>query len=193
MTEFELKIKATRDYVDYVENHYNNVQKAFAEFSRRIAKAMKIHKYSEFITQTELFDDYMCLSLEGMIKKHDLSKLSKEEFTQYRDNFFPLNEKAKNANKEDFEKAWEHHKQCNLHHWQSRINHNGRNLPLALDDLFAIENVMDWIAMAYAFNETPINKYYLENKQKMQLDARDTMIIETVYEIMLDKDLEVEE
>jgi hypothetical protein len=105
MTEFELKIKATRDYLDYVENHYNNVQKAFKEFSRRIVKALEKGKYHEFISQTGLYEDYSCFILERMIKEHDLSKLGKDEFTQYRDNFFPLNEQAKNENKEDFEKG----------------------------------------------------------------------------------------
>ena len=47
--------------------------------------------------------------------------------------------------------------------------------------------------MAYAFNETPINKYYLENKHKMQLSEHDIMIIETVYEIMMDKELKEQE
>ena len=60
MTEFELKIKATRDYLDYVENHYNNVQKAFAEFARRVAKALKKGKYHEFISRIGLYEDYPC-------------------------------------------------------------------------------------------------------------------------------------
>ena len=128
-----------------------------------------------------------------MIKNHDLSKLDKEEFTQYRDNFFPLNEEAKNENKADFEKAWEHHKQHNNHHWQSREGKLFTAWGGLEGDCLALENVMDWIAMAYAFNETPINKYYLENKHKKQLSVHDEMIIEDVYNIMLDKDLEVEE
>lgn len=191
MTEFEFKIKATRDYLDYVENHYNNVQKAFKEFTRRTCNPICSKKYDEFMWQTKLYDDYSFFVLEEMIKNHDLSKLNKEEFTQYRDNFFPLNEEAKKANKEEFEKAWEHHKQVNAHHWQSRVDKKyNENLPVFLRELYIIENVMDWIAMAYAFNETPINKYYLDNKHKMQLSGHDTLIIEDVYNIMLDKDLE---
>ena len=188
MTEFELKIKATRDYVDYVENHYKNVQKAFAEFTRRIEKALEKGKYHNFVCETKLYEDWFYNTLKAIIEAHDITKLGKEEFTAYRDNFYPLSEKSKQANKEEFDKAWEHHKQKNNHHWQSRVGKTFYEC-----DYLAIENAMDWIAMAYAFNETPINKYYLENKHKMQLSERDTMIIETVYRIMLDKDLEVEE
>ena len=56
-------------------------------------------------------------------------------------------------------------------------------------DYYAIENAMDWIAMAYAFNENPINTYYLKNKDKMQLSENDIYVIETVFEIMMDNEL----
>ena len=192
MTEFELKIKATRDYLDYVENHYRNVQNAFAEFSRRIGSPKGVKKYNDFIWETKLYDDYWYFILKSIIEDHDLSKLGKEEFIQYRANFYPINDKEKEENKQDFANAWEHHKQSNNHHWQSRVGKTFNAYLGYESEFLAIENAMDWIAMAYAFNETPINKYYLENKHKMQLSEHDTKIIETVFSIMLDKDLEVE-
>lgn len=188
--KFKCLIENTKEYLDYVENHYDNVQKAFKEFSRRLASEKGAKKYNDFIFETKLYNNYSYFVLKSIIESHDLSKLGKEEFIQYRDNFFPINEKAKEDNKEDFNKAWEHHKQNNNHHWQSRVNKTFNGYLGYESDYFAIENVMDWIAMAYAFNETPINKYYLENKHKIQLSERDTMIIETVYNIMLDKELE---
>lgn len=187
--KFKCLIENTRKYLDYVENHYDNVQKAFKEFSRRIASEKGAKKYSEFIWQTKLYHGYWYFFLKAIIENHDLSKLGKEEFTAYRDNFFPINEKAKEENEENFNKARKHHKQNNDHHWQSRVDKTVNGYLDYASDYFAIENAMDWIAMAYTFNETPINKYYLENKHKIQLSERDTMIIETVYNIMLDEEL----
>ena len=86
-------------------------------------------------------------------------------------------------------KAWEHHKEKNAHHWQSRVGKEFNNYMGFERDYYAIENAMDWIAMAYAFNENPINTYYLKNKDKMQLSENDIYVIETVFEIMMDNEL----
>lgn len=190
MNEFEETINKTREYLDYVERHYKNVQKAFKEFTRRTCHKGFIEKYEEFSWFTKLYDDWHFLILQTIIQEHDLSKLSKEEFTQYRDNFYPLNEETKQSNKEEFKNAWEHHKEFNPHHWQSRVGKTFTKYSGFEGGYYAIENAMDWIAMAYEFNETPLNKYYLDNKDKIELSDNDRYVIETVYEIMMDKDLD---
>lgn len=191
MNKFEQTLSKTREYLDYIERHYNNVQKAFKEFTRRTCHKRFCEKYNDFSFETKLYDGWQYEGLRIMIEEHDLSKLSKEEFIQYRDNFYPISEEVKQQNKNDFDMAWEHHKEENKHHWQSRVNLPHNNSCSGFYNTYlAIENAMDWIAMAYEFNETPLNKYYLNNKDKMQLSEHDKYIIETIYEIMMDKDLD---
>jgi len=71
------KIKKFREYLDYIERHYNNVQKAWELIQEKC-------KDFNFI-----YDDNLFFELDGDIKNHDLSKLSSNEFTQYRQFFFP--------------------------------------------------------------------------------------------------------
>jgi hypothetical protein len=189
MSEFKELVNNTRKYLDYVENHYDNVQKAFNEFSKRLGSEKGAKKYNDFIWEIKFYDDYWYFILKSIIENHDLSKLGKEEFTAYRDNFYPLSEETKLANKEEFDKAWEHHKENNAHHWQSRVGKTFERYWGYEKCYLAIENAMDWIAMAYAFNENPINTYYLKNKDKMQLSDQDIKVIETVFEIMMDEEL----
>ena len=96
---------------------------------------------------------------------HDASKLSTQEFTQYRNYFFPI--KGEEKSKEEFKKSWEHHKEHNMHHWQSwtkdPINYND---PYA--DAFVVMMVVDWVAMGFEFGDTA-QDYYEKNKDSIIL------------------------
>lgn len=59
------KIAKFREYLDYVERHYDNVQKAWSVIQEK-CKDMKF-----------IYDDSVFWSLDAAIKKHDESKLSK--------------------------------------------------------------------------------------------------------------------
>lgn len=190
MNIFEQTLNKTREYLDYIERHYNNVQKAFEEFNKRICHKDFNKKYSEFLFETKLYDNWQYECLKAMIVRHDLSKLDFGEFIPYRKNFYPINDEEKHFNRDSFNIAWEHHKAFNPHHWQSRVGKIFSRYCGFEGRYYAIENAMDWIAMAYEFNETPLNKYYLANKDKIDLSDSDKYIIETVYQIMMDKELE---
>jgi len=147
------EIQKIREYLDYVEEHYNNVQKAW-----RIVQEKCNGKDFPF-----LYDDHLFWALDAEIKNHDLSKLSNEEFIPYRKNFFPANHENKVYAQKDFELAWEHHKRKNLHHWQtwtqSEENKNIFNL---------VHNICDWIAMGFKFEDTA-RSYYNKNKAEIIL------------------------
>jgi len=61
-------IQKTREYLDYVEEHVNNVLKAFNIVSEKCNRVINI--------------DWV--SLYNSIQNHDLSKLSQAEFIPYR-------------------------------------------------------------------------------------------------------------
>ena len=141
-------IKQTRAYCDYLEEHFNNIAKAFDE----VYLACK---------QLNFFmDDYNFHTLYREVELHDISKFSAEEFTQYREKFFPV--KVLNlfyipVMLYNFTEAMEHHYTKNTHHWES-----------ATTQLDVVHMVIDWTAMSYKFGGTA-QSYYEANKHKIKL------------------------
>ena len=164
MSEFKAKLNKTREYLDYLEEHYDNVQKAFKE---------AIPKWYD---EEVIYEEYLFDILEDDVKYHDMSKLSKEEFVQYRQSFFPTDYEIDYANscygitvkdyfKESFNLAWENHKRENKHHWQS-IESFFLKISKQIDYAHML---IDWIAMGYKFNNTAID-YYEKNKEEINLE-----------------------
>lgn len=137
-------IDKTREYLDYIEDHLINVAKAFSELSD--ACDGKEHWVG---------DDCAWHGLKHEIEQHDLSKLTKEEFVQYRDNFFPVCDSDKENS--DFGNAWENHKEKNHHHHETAKNYF---------DL--VHMVVDWVAMSYKFKGNP-RDFYEKTKPTMNL------------------------
>ena len=148
------KIQKFREYLDYVERHYSNVQKAWKLIDDKCAnKGFKWH-----------WDDFLWHHIDQRVKQHDLSKLSSEEFTQYRQFFYPTKDEVKD--KDLFKSAWKHHKENNDHHWQNWTNENSTNPYFEIVCL--VENIIDWVAMGFEFNDTA-KSYYEKNKEEIKL------------------------
>lgn len=143
-------IQKTREYLDYIERHYNNVQKAWQELNNKC-------KNKGF---NWIYDDAIWHTINFNIKNHDLSKLGINEFVQYRQYFYPTSSEVKD--KDLMNKAWEHHLSNNYHHWQNWTN----TYPCSIE--FLIENICDWIAMGYEFGDTA-KEYYENNIEKINL------------------------
>lgn len=143
------KIKKFREYLDYFERHYDNIQKAWALINEKCAG-----KGFRFMD-----DPFVWSMVDSDVKFHDESKLSEFEFTQYRNYFFPAEGETKNE--PAFLEAWEHHKANNEHHWQTWTNRQADN-PYA--DAFLVTTIIDWVAMGFEFNDTA--KTYYENSEE---------------------------
>lgn len=150
-------IEKTKEYLDYVERHYNNVQRAWKELNTALNG--KGNDMSLFLA-----DDVNYFTLNEMVKDHDKSKLSKEEFTQYRQYFYPTSYEIKN--KEQFNNAWENHLKKNEHHWQNWTSKYPTKS--VTSTMCLIENICDWMAMGYEFGDTA-QEYYELNKDKINL------------------------
>jgi hypothetical protein len=158
------KIKKFREYLDYIEEHYNNVQKAWSLINEKCKD-----KSFRF-----MYDDFVWGTIDAEVKAHDLSKLSEQEFTQYRQWFFPCESETKD--KALFDSAWEHHKLMNEHHWQNwTVKHT--KSPYA--DAFLIMNIVDWVAMGIKFNDTA-KDYYEKNKKDIDLPQ---WAVELMYKV----------
>src|SRR5574344_1329056 len=98
MAEFCTIAGQTQKYLDYIIEHKDNVVRAWKEMQQKCAD-------ETFVT----FDKYR-ENIDLRVFNHDISKFSADEFTQYRDKFFPVDESLfhKEIYSDAFEKAWEH-------------------------------------------------------------------------------------
>lgn len=160
-------ISKTREYLDYLEEHLDNIRKAFQELSEACDGMIWVG------------DDCTWHTLRQEVCHHDISKFSAEEFVQYRDRFFPLHIPSA-EDYASFDKAWEHHKANNTHHHES-IRTDGRGN--TEKDL--VHMLVDWVAMGYKFGKTA-KEYYEANKHNIKLLPEHEKFIYTIFE-RLDK------
>jgi hypothetical protein len=149
-----LYIKQIRAYCDYLEEHLNNVEKAW-----NIVK-------SKCKNQTFSWDDFRYFSIHDMIQLHDISKFSKAEFIPYVQKFFPVESEVfpEEQFPADFDKAWEHHKEHNPHHWENWATKDHYH-PYA-EECHIVCMICDWMAMGMKFGDTA-REYYEKNKDSI--------------------------
>lgn len=169
-------ILKTQEYLEYIDEHYKNVQKAWL-ILREKCSDMKF-----------IYDDFDFNRLDTAIKNHDNSKLHMNEFQYYRQYFFPTNAEENIANscygmpakeyfKGDFEKAWEHHKAHNHHHWQTWTS--AKYYYPWDETLNCVHMLADWMAMSMKFGGTA-KDYYEKNKSDIKLP---NWAVRFIYEI----------
>lgn len=143
-------IDKIRKYLDYLEEHLNNVAKAFQEVSEACNGMAWVG------------DDFTWHTLRHEVEYHDISKFSKDEFTQYRSKFFSVDDELHDTQLLDmkFDNAFDNHKVKNTHHWQS-IRYDDKTPGITERDI--VHMVVDWTAMGYKFGDTA-EAYYNANK-----------------------------
>ena len=166
--------KQEKNYKKYIKEHQENVKKAFEEIKEN---PIIYQRYSGEILN----------ALWERVLIHDKSKYSEEEFIPYRKNFYPINAEEKEENKLDFDKAWEHHWKNNSHHWQYRKNKTSFNKDNQEEVLDVLENILDWIAMGYKFNDRPY-QYYENNKNNIMLCDDERKYLEDLIYNVIDVD-----
>ena len=170
---FKIK-KKTKLYKKYIQEHQANIEKAYEEMKEN---SIIYQRYNG-----EILD-----ALWERVLVHDKSKYSDEEFIPYRKNFYPINAEEKENNKQDFEKAWEHHWKNNSHHWQYRKNKTSFDKDNKEEVLDVLENILDWIAMGYKFNDRPY-QYYENNKNNITLCDDERKYLEDLIYNVIDID-----
>lgn len=150
------RIAKIREQCDYLEEHFKNIAWAWKVLQEKC-------KDMQFI-----WDDYLWATIDGMVKEHDLSKFSKEEFIPYCNRFFPVHagDKDDPVVKAEFNTAWKHHKEHNPHHWQNWASKKYYNPHEA--ECHCVCMVVDWMAMGKKVGDTA-PEYYERNKDKINL------------------------
>ncbi len=158
-----------REYCDYIDEHLHNVAKAWSILQETCRD------------DNIIYDDHLFFVTDQMIKDHDLSKVSPEEFIQYQRNFFPVEKKDDTG----FEAALGHHLLHNGHHWEKWAE-----IKCQFPNEWACHcacMICDWLAMSMKFGDTA-RVYYDKNKDRIIIpDYADRYIykifamIEVVY------------
>lgn len=143
-------IDKTREYLDYLEDHLNNIAKAFQEVSEACDGMAWVG------------DDFTWHTFRREVEYHDVSKFSKDEFTQYRGQFFSVDDELHDTQllEMNFDNAFENHKKLNHHHWQTTATEND-----------IVHMIIDWTAMGYKFGSTA-EQYYKDNKNDIKIDKK---------------------
>ena len=169
MSEMLAVINKTRRYLDYVEGHYKNVQRAWGDVQEKCGGM-------RFVS-----DDFVWGLLDAEIKCHDLSKMSVEEFVPFRRNFYPTEFESRHKVAPD--NALAHHQDHNPHHWQNWTN-MGEWAPYDRE-INCVHMVIDWIAMSYKFGGTA-RKYYEANKHEIHLPNWAVVFINEIFDLVYD-------
>lgn len=138
---------------------------------------------------------------------HDLSKFNPKEFFPYAEWFYGYdgiylkkqNNKEQLTNgascvskrylecKKGFDKAWQHHKDKNKHHWNYWHERN-----LIMPVKYIRQMICDWKAMSRKFGGT-VQEYYLKNYDKIKLEKDSRLILEELLDLNFKKCCECDE
>ena len=164
------KTKILRDYCDYVDGHLCNIATSWTLLQEK-CKSMSF-----------IYDDHQYHNIDKLIKEHDLSKLSDEEFVAYAEWFCGPHGQVydpaihgdaggewdiRNRKKAAFDLAWGHHQMHNPHHWQNWTKLKDMADPKE-NEWHCVCMVVDWMAMAIDFGDTA-EEFYEKNKDKINI------------------------
>lgn len=145
--------KQEKAYKDYVDEHVKNVKIAWEK--------MKENKdVMDYLDSIYVGVSFLISSVDDQIRSHDSSKYGIDEWEPYRKNFYPVDDQEKEDNIADFQKAWEHHYNQNMHHWDWWAKSGNKD---AMGLNFVIEMCCDWAAMSMKFGGDAYH-WYLKQK-----------------------------
>ena len=149
--------------------------------------------YEEMLTCPEITNlgNEILIMLKQRVVFHDITKFKVEEFDAYRKNFFPISQREKKDNLDNFEKAWQHHYDNNPHHWQHRRNNTEFNKNNPEQVVNVLENVCDWLAVGYTYKNRPY-QYYEKHKEKIELCPEEKEFFEYIIYSLENKNKEKE-
>ena len=182
-------VRKRDQYRKYIGTHIENVRKAWYNMKRSTGCLATIEMYrGQFTSLDTVLNKNINIEadarptinvIDDLITKHDMSKYTKEEFEPYRKHFYPINDEEKENSEVEFEEAWKHHYENNLHHWNwwSKIGQKN-NMPMN----YVIEMCCDWIAMSMVFSDSNAYEWYQNNKLKIDLGSRQRALAEDLLQ-----------
>lgn len=162
------QIDKTTQYFDYLNEHRQNVIRAWEEMKRKCPGILK------------LLDEHQICEMKYRVECHDGSKFQEDEFHPYRKHFYPTSDES--PDDEAYEKAWQLHLSRNDHHWQYWTVHDYPN-DVYTKLLAYLEMICDWQAMGYKFGDNAY-EYYNSHKDKIVIDPNWVELVESILVMM---------
>lgn len=176
------RLEKEQEYLDYINDHIVNVNKAFELYMLDI---LNMNNISILVSDQDIKE--AIIKLKPLIPTHDASKFSDSEFDGYRMKWYPTKtELAKMSENEEFkklvydryDKCWEHHYKVNQHHPKHWVDPDtGIANDMSLDAI--IEMLCDWEAMSLKFGTSTLKWYENDAKdEKAAFSAKTKEIVE---------------
>lgn len=163
-----MKIKEDVDfrssqYLEYLNTHIRNVNRAYSEMLEPYLKDSKLKS-----------------EVEAALVNHDASKFEPSEWYPYLDYFYG-SDKPKDEVDRAFNYAWLHHIHANPHHWQHWILITDEEGVITLDmpESEVIHMLCDWASFRYtdtSYHST--REWYENNNHNMTLSENTKLLIE---------------
>ena len=163
---FKFLDMVTEDLDGYQEEYRNYIEEHKA----------RVKQYAEWLKENlpELFENIDLELFNEMIREHDDSKYSEEEFEAYAQHFY-----GDKNNDLEFDEAWKHHWLNNEHHPEFWL---GEDMPY----IYILEMLCDWGSFSIASgNLEELGKYYYEqakDDEEKNLSENTKIIIEEILE-----------
>lgn len=160
-------------HIMYVEEHCNNVTKAYKEYGEFLCKHLSLKKRD----------------LKERVKAHDFSKYSDIEESGYSKKFFPTEDQDKAEADKEFALAWLNHINENPHHpehW-TYMDDNMEAVIMDMDNISIAEMLLDWISMSYKFGGS-CYQYYKDKGYTKSFSNNTRIKVETLLNWISDYD-----
>lgn len=132
----------------------------------------------DILIENNLITESEFNKINQLVIWHDNSKISTAELFPYARKFNPIGIQNQEKVNAEFKEATKHHKNNNLHHFESLKNYTGADWKC-----YIIEMICDYIAMGWEFG-TFIFEYYENNKFKISLPPLYQEYLDTVLNVL---------
>ena len=162
-------------FLDMVKEDLDSYQEEYENYIA--AHQERVSLFADWLKENlpELFDNIGIEAFNEIIKEHDASKWSEEEFNAYAQHFY-----GDKNNDLEFDEAWKHHWTHNEHHPEFWL---GEDMPY----IYILEMLCDWGSFSIEkkdFNEL-INFYYEQARDDEEKNLSDNT--KAIIEEILDK------
>ena len=159
-------------------NMINESKTGYQEENKKYIEDHKerVSKMADWLKENlpEIFEDVDLEAFDEVIKEHDDSKFSEEEFEPYAQKWFGNKEKTL-----EYEEAWAHHWTNNEHHPEHWL---GEDMP----KIYILEMLSDWGSFSIDKGDLKelINYYYSQARddEEKNLSENTKIIIEEILE-----------
>lgn len=165
-------IQRTNDYKEYLRSHIEAVIQTYnVSIKPYLSKQLSSSQFGK---------------LYNLIRNHDKSKYSKEEWTPYLDKYYYGSNKSIEQIYKNYKYALLHHKYKTPHHWQYRLNITDKQIvtPLSMDFYYIIEVLCDWHSFSAKDLQSTAYSWYKDHNDKFILSLNTKVFVNKMINLL---------